>query len=84
MPTTARAVLSTLYLAGLVLGVLYERRGVRTYWIVDPDGDVLDVWSFGEGVEEPRHERLTDRLPARVGAEAVGEIDLDRLLRRDA
>ncbi|MFW6207033.1 MAG: Uma2 family endonuclease [Gemmatimonadota bacterium] len=65
---------------------LYERQGVRQYWIVGPDEDAVEVWSFGG--EAPRddaparHDRFTDRLPVRLGGEVVGEIDLEEVFRR--
>jgi len=52
---------------------LYERQRVAQYWVVDPENDAVDVWRFDA---EPRHQRFTDRLPVRLGDDAVGEIDL--------
>ena len=52
---------------------LYERHGVTEYWIVDPEGNSVDVWRFGD---DPECERFTTRLPVRLGAEQVGLIDL--------
>ncbi len=58
---------------------LYARRGVREYWIVDPDKDTVDVWRFSGGA---RHELFADRLPVRLGAERLGEIDLGEVFSR--
>ncbi|WP_419165175.1 Uma2 family endonuclease [Candidatus Palauibacter sp.] len=59
---------------------LYERQGVREYWIVDPEENTVDVWRFGE---ERVHERFTGTLPARLGAEDVGVIDLEAVFASD-
>ncbi|MYD34475.1 MAG: Uma2 family endonuclease [Acidimicrobiales bacterium] len=59
---------------------LYRRQGVREYWIVNPDEDVVDVWRFGE---EPEEERFKTELPVRLGADQVGTIDLDVVFSRD-
>ncbi len=59
---------------------LYDRQGVAEYWVVDPDGNAVDVWRFGD---ETEFERFTEALPVRVGGESVGEIDLALIFRQD-
>ena len=39
---------------------LYERHGVREYWVVDPDAKVIHAWSLAEGGKYGR-ERLCKR-----------------------
>lgn len=53
---------------------LYERQGVAEYWIVDPDTESVEVWTFGRA--EPAFARLTDRIPVRLSGEVLGEVDL--------
>ncbi len=58
---------------------LYARHGVRQYWIVDPDEDVVDVWRFAD---EPGHERFSGEFPVRPGPERLGLIDLKEVFSR--
>jgi Uma2 family endonuclease len=58
---------------------LYARQGVAEYWIVDPESESLEVWTFGDG--EPSFARLTGRVPVRLGGEELGAIDLARVFR---
>lgn len=50
----------------LVKRRLYQERGVETYWIVDPDARVVEVWRPGDEAAE----LVTDRLRWRVTAGA--------------
>lgn len=62
---------------------LYERQGARQYWIVDPEVDAVEVWTFGEEPGATTQERCTATLPVRYRGEVVGEIDLERVFARE-
>jgi Uma2 family endonuclease len=51
---------------------LYQRRGVATYWVVDPDARVVEVWQ----PDQDRPEIVTDVLRWRVTPEAT-ELEID-------
>ena len=63
---------------------LYERQGVREYWIVDPSENQVDVYRFGPGTGagpalKLRPERFARLLPVRLGDTQVGVIDLSTI-----
>lgn len=56
--------------------MLYQRQGVATYWVVDPDARLVDVWHPGD----QRPEIVTDVLAWRVTPDAEElAIDLNDL-----
>ncbi|MGD8699420.1 MAG: Uma2 family endonuclease [Gemmatimonadales bacterium] len=56
---------------------LYQRRGARVYWMVDPDEECVDVCDFESGANYPV--RFRDRLPVRLGGRSFGTIALDEI-----
>ena len=59
---------------------LYERHGVREYWIVDADENAIDVWRFGK---ERARERFAETLPVHLVTRQVGSIDLKAVFAPD-
>jgi Uma2 family endonuclease len=58
--------------------MLYQRQGVATYWMVDADARLVDVWHPADD----RPEIVTDALTWRVAPEAVDlVIHLDDLFK---
>ena len=56
---------------------LYQRRGVATYWVIDPDARLVEVWH----PEDERPEIVTDVLKWRIREEGEElEIGLEELL----
>ena len=60
---------------------LYERHGVREYWVVDPEENQVDVYRFGSGTGagptlHAGPERFDRLLPVRLGVTQVGVTDL--------
>jgi len=58
---------------------VYQEHGVPTYWIVDPDATVVEVWH----PDDQRPEIVTEVLRWRVAPDADElVIDLAEMLRR--
>ena len=51
---------------------LYQERSVATYWVVDPDARLVEVWH----PEDERPEIVTEMLRWRVG-EGTGQLDIE-------
>jgi Uma2 family endonuclease len=55
----------------------YQRHGVATYWVVDDDAKLVEIWHPGD----ERPEIVTDVLPWRIREEAPElRIELSELL----
>ena len=51
---------------------LYQRQGVATYWIVDPDAELVEVWH----PDDDRPAIVTDVVRWRVSPD-VGDLAID-------
>jgi len=58
---------------------MYEKAGVKEYWIVDPDGKFVDVFSLQENGRYGRPEIFTDENKITVNVFEDLEIDLSKV-----
>jgi Uma2 family endonuclease len=58
----------------------YRRLGVPVYWVVAAEAKQVLAWPLAAGATEP--ERYTDRVPVRLGARVVGELELAQIFER--